>query len=366
MKNRVYRLKWKNIIIAISVIVVLIVLLINPVKMYHKSQVKKLNYVDTSASAIVKLGLTNTILEHEYSDFVNRNISDENFNVDYINEYLDINYDGDIKLLTINKLIDIGYEADDINNILASTKTGNIDFILNHSKYDKISEYLKFNNSKLENIDRYVEYKASNVVSYKDCVTYVNLGLDYKEYENATTVNEFSYTMLVNKHFMLNETFVPENLEKIPDVYGYSGDLMEKQALDAYIEMYEAMFKENGLRLYASNGYRSYEGQMKVYANAKNKANSFKEGSSEHQTGLAISIGSRKTDDFAKSKEKSWLDSNAYKYGFIYRFPTNKEEITGFGGIIHQYRYVGKEAAKVIYDNKLTLEEYYSLYVDIK
>ena len=99
--------------------------------------------------------------------------------------------------------------------------------------------------------------------------------------------------------------------------------------------------------------------------NPKN-SNSFKEGASEHQTGLAISISSRVTDDFAKSTEKKWLDTNAYKYGFIYRFPSNKEEITGFSGTLYQYRYVGIDAAKVIYDNKLTLEEYYATYIDVK
>lgn len=54
----------------------------------------------------------------------------------------------------------------------------------------------------------------------------------------------------------------------------------------------------------------------------------------------------------------------AYKYGFILRFPKGKEDITGYKYEPWHYRYVGQEAAKVIYENDLTLEEYYAYYVD--
>ena len=55
---------------------------------------------------------------------------------------------------------------------------------------------------------------------------------------------------------------------------------------------------------------------------------------------------------------------NAYKYGFIYRFPQKGATITGFRHEPWHYRYVGVEAAKYIYENNMTLEEYYALFLD--
>ena len=61
---------------------------------------------------------------------------------------------------------------------------------------------------------------------------------------------------------------------------------------------------------------------------------------------------------FQKSKEFNWMENNAYKYGFILRYPKDKERITGFKYEPWHYRYVGKKIAKYLYENNLTLEEY--------
>ena len=66
----------------------------------------------------------------------------------------------------------------------------------------------------------------------------------------------------------------------------------------------------------------------------------------------------RLTDDNYK-----WLENNAYKYGFIIRYPKDKEFITGYEFENWHIRYVGNEAAKIIHDNNLTLEEYVDLYI---
>ena len=89
---------------------------------------------------------------------------------------------------------------------------------------------------------------------------------------------------------------------------------------------------------------------------------SAKPGHSEHQTGLAVDIMGSNNDYnlFAESKEFEWMKNNAYKYGFILRYPEHKENITGFKYEPWHYRYVGKDVAKYIYENKLSLEEYFS------
>lgn len=64
--------------------------------------------------------------------------------------------------------------------------------------------------------------------------------------------------------------------------------------------------------------------------------------------------------EFADTKEGKWLAENAYKYGFILRYPEDKVSITQYQYEPWHFRYVGKEAAKVIHENDWTLEEYFN------
>lgn len=75
-------------------------------------------------------------------------------------------------------------------------------------------------------------------------------------------------------------------------------------------------------------------------------------GFSEHQLGFAVDINGE-TDELY-----SWLQQNSYKYGFIFRYPGNKTDITGIAEEVWHYRYVGTEAAAQMYENDLCLEEY--------
>ena len=61
---------------------------------------------------------------------------------------------------------------------------------------------------------------------------------------------------------------------------------------------------------------------------------------------------------FANTKEAKWIDENAYLYGFIVRYPKNKTNITGYIYEPWHIRYLGKKTAKMVYESKLTLEEY--------
>ena len=83
---------------------------------------------------------------------------------------------------------------------------------------------------------------------------------------------------------------------------------------------------------------------------------------------MALDVGTSKTTlgTFENTKEFTWIKNNAHKYGFILRYPKDKEYITGYNYEPWHYRYVGIDAAKVIYENNLTFEEYYSYYVENK
>jgi zinc D-Ala-D-Ala carboxypeptidase len=85
-------------------------------------------------------------------------------------------------------------------------------------------------------------------------------------------------------------------------------------------------------------------------------------GTSEHQTGLAVDIVSRSyqhlDEEQENTPEQRWLMENSYKYGFILRYPKDKADFTGIAYEPWHYRYVGKEAAKTIFEKKICFEEY--------
>ena len=89
-------------------------------------------------------------------------------------------------------------------------------------------------------------------------------------------------------------------------------------------------------------------------------------GNSEHQTGLSMDISSESaqfalTEQFGETAEGKWLANNAHRFGFILRYPKGKEGITGYQYESWHYRYVGVKAATEIYENQLTLEEYFKV-----
>ena len=90
---------------------------------------------------------------------------------------------------------------------------------------------------------------------------------------------------------------------------------------------------------------------------------SAKKEHSEHQTGLAVDVSDKNGDydNFINTKEFEWMKNNAYKYGFILRYPKYKTDITGYMYEPWHYRYVGINIARYIYENNITLEEYKKL-----
>jgi D-alanyl-D-alanine carboxypeptidase len=90
-------------------------------------------------------------------------------------------------------------------------------------------------------------------------------------------------------------------------------------------------------------------------------------GSSEHQIGLAIDIicdGYSSLDEgFANTKAGQWLAENSYKYGFILRYPLGKEDITSIEYEPWHFRYVGVDAATLMHENNICLEEFWSTYI---
>ena len=90
-------------------------------------------------------------------------------------------------------------------------------------------------------------------------------------------------------------------------------------------------------------------------------------GCSEHEVGLALDITSETyldlTQGFADTKEGQWLADHSYEYGFILRYPEEKEYITSIVYEPWHFRYVGREAASVMKEENLCLEEFWDKYL---
>ena len=193
----------------------------------------------------------------------------------------------------------------------------------------------------------------------------------YKGYK-VTKLNEVYYVdgvIIVNKTYPLPSTYQPQNPYKpITSDYIYGEDYIEKEVMEAYLNMKDEALKQN-INLKITSGYRSYKVQVDLYNNYMNRDGkeaadtySARAGFSEHQSGLCFDLNGT-NPNFIETSEGKWLNDNAYKYGFILRFPKGKEDKTGYMYEGWHFRYVGVELATKLYNNGnwISLEEYYGI-----
>lgn len=221
--------------------------------------------------------------------------------------------------------------------------------------------------------DAYKEYREKNKdLSIEKVIINVNIGLNYDYYTHTKATKDLNTnTILVNKYNYLTEDYVPENLQTVDKKYSSKTLQLVDYAKEAFEELSEAASKENYTVL-AMSSYRSYQYQYNLYNRYVNTDGieaadtySARPGYSEHKTGLAVDVYNGKEDftNFEKTKEYNWMQDNAYKFGFILRFPKDKVLETGYQYESWHYRYVGKEIAKYIHDNNLCFEEYYATHL---
>jgi D-alanyl-D-alanine carboxypeptidase len=180
--------------------------------------------------------------------------------------------------------------------------------------------------------------------------------------------------ILINKQNPIDSNYKPDDLTKIKYYAkdrSEAGRYMRKEAADQFHLLAEAAAEE-GYELVMTTAYRSYGFQQVLWNNyvanegeAAASRFSAKPGQSEHQSGLAVDVSSPSvdyalTENFGKTEEGIWLANNAHLFGFIIRFPQDKEDITGYLYEPWHIRYVGEPIASDIFKKGLTLEEYLS------
>lgn len=181
-----------------------------------------------------------------------------------------------------------------------------------------------------------------------------------------------SVWVLVNKTNPLPIEYRPSEL-KIPNVKTRTDKSDDERSVrsdieKALIDMFLASEKD-GYYLMIGSGYRSSDLQSLYFyslANSVGEVNAnqsiARPGQSEHQTGLSVDISTISqecylSECFATTGDGLWLLENSYKFGFILRFPKDKESITGYNYEPWHFRYVGAELATAIHESGLTFEE---------
>ncbi|MBR2708467.1 MAG: M15 family metallopeptidase [Bacilli bacterium] len=274
------------------------------------------------------------------------------------------------------KLGRIGYSDDEIQNILKLDKQF-IKYALKN-KYDKY--FVSLTSQKYFIWKNYKKYKSyindkykNSKVDYDDVIIKINTKTNYDYYTHTTMTNmDLGYGILVNKYYSLPEKYAPDDIVNMSSQYSYPGNSIRKEVYEAFKEMADRA-KEDKITLIVNSSYRDYATQKEIYddyadKNGKEYADKFaaRADFSEHQTGLALDIftpgAGMKT--FEGTDASKWLLENSYKYGFILRYPPEKENITGYAYESWHYRYLGKELAKKVYESGLTFDEYYAFYLE--
>lgn len=192
-----------------------------------------------------------------------------------------------------------------------------------------------------------------------------------------------SLLVLANKHYLLEKNYVSGKIVAMKQrkadkndnntnggVLRCSGDMkLEERCAQALVEMSEAA-RTDGYKLYLKSAYRSWQTQNTMYYNRlkKNKGKDdgwvSQPGASDHQTGLGCDVvpGSWReksmNEKMAKEPECQWMAEHCQEFGFILRYPEDKQDVTEINYEPWHMRYVGNPAATYIMENNLCLEEF--------
>lgn len=203
-------------------------------------------------------------------------------------------------------------------------------------------------------------------------------GTTHAPVQNETNASLSYFLMLVNAEHPMGNT-VPQGLINIYDTYGHSETPLRDVSLEmneeAYLhcrEMFQAAQSQGIEGAYILSAYRSYEKQVSLYADYIQQGGASdpypqvsRPGESEHQSGLVVDIAissaygdTQATNDFARTYQGQWFMEHCWEYGFILRYPLDKQHITGIAYESWHFRYVGVEHAMAMKNMNLCLEEY--------
>ena len=196
-----------------------------------------------------------------------------------------------------------------------------------------------------ENKERYQTYQKEHPnLSKKEVITLVNMNRDFDFYgkiikqEHPNDLNT-----IVNKYYQLDKNYEPNDLVDIntnAGTYGkpYSKHTARKVVYDDFQALKQACLNK-GFELYVSSGYRSttwqteiYNHMVETYSVERADETCSRPGHSEHTTGLGLDIAldQYKYEEVENHPQYQWFLSQLSNYGFILRYPKDKENLTGY------------------------------------
>lgn len=229
--------------------------------------------------------------------------------------------------------------------------------------------------------------EKADVLFSADSFTPIPQDSQKKEYEYSYAIDISPYLnsitsenlLLANKQHPLGEDFAPKVVDLTCATDG-EPQRLQADAAHALFAMMLEMEQAGVSDVYVTSSYRSYSYQENLYekyvsehmvndnmsreeAEVAASRYSARAGESEHQTGLCLdfttdSIQGRVDEDFESTPAYDWLSKNAYRFGFILRYPKDKVTVTKYDYEPWHYRFVGRAAATEIHFGSLCLEEY--------
>lgn len=272
-------------------------------------------------------------------------------------------------------LQDLGYTNQDIERLTFYYTTDCLKII---QTYQIPSYFTKacfqYQNCLWFNLGKYYQKAKGNTLDLLYTINTINRPnlLTPNSYQEIALLKD-TFLILVNRNHHLEKEDIPPSLIEItvvPHIIRPNEAMMiNRIAYEHYLKLYEKA-KSQGLSLVIYSAYRSYDKQKELFDTSGVTETDYlaRPGHSEHQTGLALDLGtidSGLTEHFEKTPEFTFLKSFAHQEGFILRYPKGKERITGYAYEPWHFRYVGVEAARIIYQENLTFEEYLARYVEL-
>lgn len=205
-----------------------------------------------------------------------------------------------------------------------------------------------------------------------------NYEIDISPYLKYIEPETDEYVFLVNPTHTLAADYVPDDLTDC-GITRQDGRATQKLRLYAQksLEAMMAEAKQNGITdVTATSAYRSYDYQNTLFNQYCNENQykfktreecekyvltfSTKPGTSEHQSGLCLDMHNLPAADqaFAKTDAAKWLADNCYRFGFILRYPEDKQDVTNIIYEPWHFRYVGRRFATEMHEKNMCLEEY--------
>ena len=281
---------------------------------------------------------------------------------------------------SVSKMLNADFDATLIKNycgMIIENTNGINEMIKAGLNEDEIKQYQAIPYFKAENVERYLKYEAPTI---EEKILNVNMNMDLDPFAFIKIIeNTDDVSILINKFNALPEGHIPSDLVEVKDFLCVQGEdyscatvdkmMLRKEVADAYIAFGKAALKE-GINIRAIATYRSYEYQRNLYnynlgIYGQEETDKFyaRPGQSEHNSGLAVDItfNGHNYTEIENYDGYEWILNNMHTYGFILRYPEDKVHITRYGYESWHLRYVGVDLATELYNNDLTLEEYYAM-----